>query len=520
MLPPNIYYTAILMAASITCLVVGTLVWYYRSDAAGARPLALFLLGLSWWDITYAFFWDDFPGPTPYFWLDITLIGAYIVPTAFLVFTLEFSGMRYWLRRPFLLALMIEPILTFIVQWTDPWHDLYFGGKRSLNTTMILDAGPVSWANIFYSYGLILIGVIILVRTLILSNGVYRKQTVTVLGAMIVPWLVHIGFVVSGGGLLPNVDITPFIFTITALGIAFALLRYHLLDIVPIAHSVLIENMGEGVLVVDVHHRVVDVNPVARRVLPPHFVIGESVEKAFADRPDLVARFFDQDQAQVEFALGDRHLDVRISPLFDKRSRKVGRLVVWRDITEFKENQAKLEKLATTDELTLSCNRRHFIELAESQIQRAKRGKHPLALAFLDLDNFKNVNDRFGHLAGDKTLADFAKLVFENIRTFDIFSRMGGEEFALLMPETNQGAALGVMERLREIVEKNNILLDENSFSITISSGVTELLNESDTLESLLHRADHALYAAKDAGRNCVVAWDETLAGNPFSAQS
>jgi diguanylate cyclase (GGDEF)-like protein/PAS domain S-box-containing protein len=509
MLPPNIFYTAILMAASIVCLVVGTLVWLYRNDAVGSKPLTAFLLGLSWWDITYAIFWDAFPAPTPYFWLDITLVGGYIVPTAFLIFAIEFAGMRYWLRRSFLNVLMIEPILVFILQWTDPWHNLYFGGKRALNTTTILDAGPVSWANIIYSYALILIAVAILFRAFLRSNVVYRKQVALVLGAAIIPWLAHFVALVSGGGLLPNADATPFIFTITALVIAFALFRYRLLDIVPIAHNLLIENMGEGVLVVDGRNRVVDVNPAARRVLSPNFMIGEAVDKAFADRPDLVARFIKQDQMQAELVFDELWLDLRISPLFDKRDRKVGRLFVWRDITEFKKSQLQLEKLATTDELTLTCTRRHFIELAEAQINRAWRGKHPLSLALLDLDYFKRINDNFGHLAGDKALAGFAKLVFENIRSFDIFSRFGGEEFALLMPETDQAAAFEVVERLRKTVEQHLIPSEKEPFSITFSSGITELGSETDTLEAILRRADHALYVAKDAGRNHVRVWQE-----------
>lgn len=509
MLPPNIFYTTILMAASIVCLVVGTLVWLYRNEAVGSKPLAAFLLGLSWWAITYAMFWDAFPGPTPYFWLDITLVGAFIVPTAFLIFTLEYSGMRYWLRRPFLSVLMIEPILVFIVQWTDPWHNLYFGGKRALNTTMILDVGPVAWANIVYSYVLIMFAILVLFRAYVYSKGVYRTQAAMMLGAAIIPWLAHIGFLVSGGTVLPNADVTPFIFTITAVVIAFALFRYRLLDIVPIAHNFLIESMGEGVLVVDERQRIVDVNPTARRALSPNFVIGESVETAFADRPDLVSRFLGEDQAQAELALGDLYIDLRISPLFDKRDRKVGRLFVWRDITDYKKSQLQLEKLATTDELTLTCTRRHFIELAEAQINRAWRGKHPLSLALLDLDYFKRINDNFGHLAGDKALAGFAKLVFENIRSFDIFSRFGGEEFALLMPETDQAAAFEVVERLRKTVEQHLIPSEKEPFSITFSSGITELGSETDTLEAILRRADHALYVAKDAGRNHVRVWQE-----------
>ncbi|MBE7435648.1 MAG: hypothetical protein HS100_17155 [Anaerolineales bacterium] len=129
MLPPNIYYSAILLAAGVACLVVAVMIWYFRREAAGAKPLAIFLLGLAWWDITYAIFWVDIPAITPYFWLDITLAGAFTVPTAFLIFALEYSNARRWLNRPFILALLIEPVICFILLWTDPWHDLFLAGS-------------------------------------------------------------------------------------------------------------------------------------------------------------------------------------------------------------------------------------------------------------------------------------------------------------------------------------------------------------------------------------------------------
>ncbi len=513
MLPPNIYYSAVLMAAGVSCLVVAVVIWFMRREAAGGRTLTIFLLGLSWWDITYSIFWMDFPGPTPYFWLDVTLVGAFVVPTAFLVFTLEYSNLQRFLQRPIILALMIEPVLAFILQWTDPWHNLFFGGKRALNTTMILDAGPVSWANVYYSYLIILIAVLVLVSTFIRSKGVYRMHSALILTAVILPWIVHIAFM-STGALIPNADITPFIFSFTALMIAWGLIRYHLLDIVPIARSVLIENMSEGVIVLDGQNRVVDLNPVARSVLPADFSIGEPVEKAFARWSGFVSPFFDAETASAEVVIEDTYLDLRISPLRDNQKRMVGKLVVWRDITELKNSQLKLEKLATTDVLTLAYNRRHFMELAESHLRAARRYGHPLSLLLMDLDDFKNINDELGHQTGDAALAEFSKRIAEGIRDIDIFGRLGGEEFALLMPDTDIEKALQAAERLRLSVEKDMLTREGREFMLTSSFGLTGFEGGNDNLNAMLRRADHALYAAKRAGRNRVVAWNKGIEGN------
>ena len=512
MTPPNIHYSALLMTAGIACLIVVIMIWYTHQAATGARPLIVFLLALSWWDITYAIFWADIPGPTPYFWLDSTLLGAFIVPTAFLLFTLEYAQFQKLLKRPIILSLLIEPVITFILLWTDPWHNLYFGGKRALNTVRTLDVGPVAWANIYYSYILIFISIIVLCITLYGSIGIYRKQTSTILAAAIIPWMVHISFILNGGP-LPDADITPFIFTVTALTIAFALMRFHFLDIVPIARSVLIENMSQGVIVLDRQKRVVDINPAAQKLIgvSAQSCIGQPVGFLFQKWPDVIKKFRGINQTHAEVVLDSTHFDVHISPLLDHRNQNVGRLIVWHDITDLKQIQTKFEKLAVTDMLTQIFNRRHLLDLAEMELKRAARTKSPLSLALIDIDHFKNINDKFGHPAGDQALITFAKICCENIREMDLFARFGGEEFALLMPETNCEQAYQVCERLCRIIAQSIIELDKHSASITISLGLTEMESEQDTLELILRRADQALYDAKQSGRNRVISWHTSL---------
>ena len=510
--PPNIIYSSILMAAGVACLLVTVVVWNTVRGVIGSKSLTVLLLALSWWDITYAIFWIDFPGPIPYFWLDHTLTGAFIVPTALFVFSLEHTHLQNWLTRPIRLMLWIEPILAFILLWTDRWHNLYFGGKRALNTTMILDAGMVHWVNVYYSYALILISLILLGWAGYRSMGIYRKQTLMIMSAMIVPWIVHIGFI-SNGGLLPNADPTPFIFSITAIIFAFALIRYRLLDIMPIARSVLIENMSEGIVVLDAHDRVVDINPVAAQVagLSMDDTIGETAEKVFAQWKDIAARYQSMEKVQVEVVVDDVFLDLNITPLLDNANRYIGRLIVWRDISDLKRTQAKLEKLATIDGLTEVFNRRSFLEKAHLEINRASRHKNPLSVVLMDVDHFKNINDVHGHPSGDQVLINFARVCMENIREFDVFARFGGEEFALLMPETDDEQAYQVSERLRLSVAQSSIYVDDQAIPVTVSLGLSEFSADADTLDDILRRADQALYHAKQSGRNQTVVWQKSI---------
>lgn len=161
----------------------------------------------------------------------------------------------------------------------------------------------------------------------------------------------------------------------------------------------------------------------------------------------------------------------------------------------------QLEKLATTDDLTQVYNRRKLYELAGYEVERSLRYKHPLSIIMIDIDHFKKINDNFGHDIGDQTLKTLTKVISNTIRAIDIFGRIGGEEFMLVLPDTNKIEAKEFAERLRASVEKENFPTVKH---ITISLGVTECVEE-DKLNPLFKRADIALYAAKNDGRNRVV---------------
>jgi len=170
------------------------------------------------------------------------------------------------------------------------------------------------------------------------------------------------------------------------------------------------------------------------------------------------------------------------------------------------------EQLAITDPLTNIYNRRVFDEIAVKEWERAKRTKSPLAIVLFDVDRFKNVNDTYGHLVGDQILTNLAKLCLTNLRSMDIFARFGGEEFVILMPDTNTESAYHTMERLRTTIENTSLTRHDNTeLSITISAGIV-IWNGEGTLEirALLSRADQALYTSKETGRNRVTVWKET----------
>jgi len=201
-------------------------------------------------------------------------------------------------------------------------------------------------------------------------------------------------------------------------------------------------------------------------------------------------------------------MSARIVELDGQRCSLVGIF----DVTAQKNLEEQLRALATCDSLTGAANRRHFVELAQREHERSLRAGAPLSLCLFDADHFKGINDQYGHVAGDHVLSALAQAARGALRASDVLGRLGGEEFAMLLPDTDLAGALVVAERVRVAVAASEVQGGEvrsagtsGAIRVTISIGVAER-GPGESLEALLKRADRSLYAAKDAGRNRVQA--------------
>ncbi|MEM8633502.1 MAG: sensor domain-containing diguanylate cyclase [Pseudomonadota bacterium] len=183
--------------------------------------------------------------------------------------------------------------------------------------------------------------------------------------------------------------------------------------------------------------------------------------------------------------------------------RSAGRYAV-QDLVEAEQDRCDLYNLATTDELTDALNRRSFFYLSKREIRRCKRQHSPISVIMLDIDHFKRVNDVHGHAVGDDVIAKLAKVVSSLIRDHDIFGRLGGEEFGLVLPDTTLHAAISIAERIRNAAAALLLSTDAGTLKITISLGVDEYGSNDSGIEEALDRADQALYRAKRNGRNRV----------------
>ncbi len=169
--------------------------------------------------------------------------------------------------------------------------------------------------------------------------------------------------------------------------------------------------------------------------------------------------------------------------------------------------RSKLEHASTTDELTGLYNRRLFIHLAENELKEIRRDNSTLSIIILDIDDFKSINDKYGHTCGDQALINVSAILHETVRPRDIVSRWGGEEFIILLPETDIEHATVVAERLRTNIEKKNMVCKAVEFTMTVTQGLASNETRNKSLHELIEQADNAMYIGKTSGKNrCVIA--------------
>lgn len=373
MVEQHLFYIVLLMVACSLSALTAFHIWKRRTTP-GAYPLLLYALGLCIWALTYGLYWASESPANQLFWLNMTYLGVVIAPGALFAFTLYQSGRSALLKGRRALLLGVEPAITLLLLWTDPWHGLFFAGKQSAESSTIFDGGPWFWINVLYSYGLILIATALLLQALLRSTRIFRNQAGLILFAATIPTISN---AISLMGLNPlhGLDLTPLSFTLTGLIFTYGLDRTKLLDLVPVARFQVVDQMSVGLLVIDQHHRIVDSNPAAlallRRMnaLQSEQLIGAPVFTVLPDWESWISReasihIISEVTAHTADAPTVR---VAISPLLDAQSRCRGQVVTLTDVTEQKRAQQREFELALERERVSVLS--HFIRDASHEFR-------------------------------------------------------------------------------------------------------------------------------------------------------
>jgi diguanylate cyclase (GGDEF)-like protein/PAS domain S-box-containing protein len=524
-----------ILSALIT-LISSITTW--RRSAPGSFALSLLLLAMAIWSACYATRWLDISVEAKMFWFKIMFIGVASTPTLFLLFALGFTRNEAWLTPRNLLLLSIQPSISLLLQWTNQYHHLMYYSLKIVQENgfpvMEITRGPWYLVNLVYSYAVIGLGIYLLSQGVLRSGPLYRYQYRLILLASLLPWAGNI-FKELNFKSYSNLDIAPLTFGVSGIIFAFAVLRTHFMDLIPVARSHLIETMRDGVLVLDAQNRIVDINPAMESFIDgkASTYMGKNAFEVLQPWMEKTNLALDEVETRAELKVPfdpSRYMDLRVTPLQDGNQLLSGRLMVFREITERKlvekrlryANdklqgqlieigllQSKLREQAIRDPLTSLFNRRYLDETLDRELSRAARENYPVCVIMIDIDHFKRVNDTYGHEAGDLVLKAISNTLSEQSRRGDFACRYGGEEFVVTMPNITMEIAYERAETLRQSLNALRVLYEYYNLSVTFSMGIACYPENGQTRETLLRAADQALYAAKEAGRDHILSYNQ-----------
>lgn len=502
----------VVMAATVPLLGVLAASAWRRRPAAAAGDLALVLVAASWWSLAYALELSGASLGTVRFWGDLKYLGIMLLAPAWLVFALRYTDRGEWITRRRLGALGIAPVATVAVLANGATHDLirYYPDFQP-GTVPYAAMGPLFWVHTAYTYVLLFTGVTLLVTTCLRAPRPYRRQGVVVAiaaGLCLIGNLSHI----FGVGLLRFFDVTPFTVLTAGLVLVQGVLRYGLMELVPIARDAVVERMSDAVVVLDRYRRVVDLNTAARALLatPADGGVGEPLAgllpgaEAVLDHAEADA----DGRGELHIDATGAHLELVLSGLHDAQGRRCGQVLVLRDVTARKRDEARLSRLALEDTLTGLANRTALSLAIADALDRTRSGGPAFGLLFCDVDRFKRINDTLGHEVGDRALQAVAARLTRVARPGDLVARLGGDEFVVLVADSAAAAvthnlARGVVDAFRA-----PLFVGPHALYLTLSVGACQHPDGGRDVAALLRHADAAMYRAKTAGRNRAVGYD------------
>ncbi len=469
---------------------------------------AIFMSCAFIWDIGFLFEVISTTLEKKLFWANIQFFGIVFLPLAWLALTLLTTGKTIQTLKSYMWV-CIPSILTIAIIWADPYHHLFRGTPSLLTTNVpfpILqnDYGLYFYAvHAPYNYILFAVAFFILLKFYKNAPAIYRRQTFILMLSVIIPLFIDLLYVINITP-IPYFNFTCIFFSLSGIFLNFSIENNYFLDIRPLAFEIAIKAMDVGLIVIDSANRITYLNPAIETItgVSNHQNIGKDAPKTF---PEL-AHLFNSDIKKGEITLTQNQFEynyeIQRSYIQQKNNQIVGEIITLHDITEKTKLLKMTERLALTDTLTNALNRRALILQGEQEIQRAIRYQRELSIILLDVDNFKYINDNHGHLGGDKVLKEIVENIQKIIRQSDYIFRYGGDEFVILLIETDLDQAHQTAERIRNQVAQ--ITPNQNQptpTAVSISLGITQLLPQ-DTLESFIQRADQALYQSKSAGKN------------------
>jgi PAS domain S-box-containing protein len=330
---------------------VALYVWERRATVSGGTALALLALACAVWSFGYALEIAGADLQTKIFWGKSQYLGIVTVPLLWVIFAYSYTTQGSQMTRHNVAGLSIVPLITLLLALTTEYHHLIWKDVQYPTSGTFpgleITHGYWFWIYWIYAYTLLVVGTVFIVRSFNRTIGMFRRQNLILLIAVLAPWLGNLLYV-TGVLPIPNLDVTPFAFTITIVVFAWGIFRFKLVNLAPVARDIVIEKMRDGMVVLDAQGNVVDINPAVQRALglSASQVIGQHARDVFPNSTSLLERYGNILEAQDEIVVGEGEAQIwyelRMSPLLDSLDHLLGRVVTVRNITEKKRTEEAL----------------------------------------------------------------------------------------------------------------------------------------------------------------------------------
>lgn len=445
------------------------------------------------------------------FWNRVQYLVIPFIAPGWVLLAIHYTGRERDLNWFSLALLFLIPFITLIIRWTPSLAHLIYASTSvsKLGTLSILEIGRGPWYMVAAAH---------ITSSAIVACGLFvgalrqrkatKRDVPLLLFAALLP-LVSVWLLVSN--LSPSgLDTTPITLTVGLVLFFLVFFKYRFLDLVPLARDKVFTWSKAGLLIVDSQHRIADFNIAAQAIFPElaQGSTGRRIDNVLHSRSEFIELLKSKaDGPTSVFNDGELsgHFEVKMAQIYDRLGSQIGLLVTLTDVTEQVEMFRRLEHAASMDETSGIANRRHAMGQIQQVFEAAVDTLAPVSLLMVDLDLFKQVNDQFGHPAGDIVLRDVATLCSRLIRSVDIIGRYGGDEFVIALPGVSAAEAQKVAERIRAAVEQSTFHHEGREIRLTVSIGlITATLGPDAGLDALLMGADQALYTSKANGRNRV----------------